>query len=106
MHFSYAIALMQRECFRTRRKGFEQLTAWLKNRQVDNIHICMEATGSYSTCAVRRVARSARAQPVIAARYDVRTGNVTHVPDYGAKTYPVKIEDGKIMVSLSPGSDA
>ena len=27
---------MQRECFRTRRKGFEQLTAWLKNRQVDD----------------------------------------------------------------------
>jgi transposase len=28
-------------------KGFEQLTTWLKNRQADELHICMEATGSY-----------------------------------------------------------
>jgi transposase len=28
-------------------KGFEQLTAWLKNRHVADVHICMEATGAY-----------------------------------------------------------
>jgi len=28
-------------------KGFEQLTTWLKNRQAVEVHICMEATGSY-----------------------------------------------------------
>src|SRR5665213_1079306 len=28
-------------------KGFEQLTTWLKNRHADEVHICMEATGSY-----------------------------------------------------------
>lgn len=28
-------------------KGFEQLTIWLKNRQVIDVHICMEATGAY-----------------------------------------------------------
>lgn len=28
-------------------KGFEQLTIWLKNRQVVDVHICMEATGAY-----------------------------------------------------------
>jgi nitrite reductase/ring-hydroxylating ferredoxin subunit len=39
-------------------------------------------------------------------RYDVRTGNTTHVPDYGVEIYPVKVEDGKIMVSLTPSSDA
>jgi transposase len=28
-------------------KGFEQLTAWLKNRHADDVHVCMEATGGY-----------------------------------------------------------
>ena len=28
-------------------KGFEQLATWLKNRQAVEVHICMEATGSY-----------------------------------------------------------
>ena len=28
-------------------KGFEQLTIWLNNRQVVDVHICMEATGAY-----------------------------------------------------------
>jgi transposase len=28
-------------------KGFEQLTAWLKNRDATGVHICMEATGAY-----------------------------------------------------------
>jgi hypothetical protein len=28
-------------------KRFEQLTIWLKNRQVVGVHICMEATGPY-----------------------------------------------------------
>jgi len=35
-------------------------------------------------------------------RYDVRTGNTTHVLDYGVETYPVKIEGDDIMVSLIP----
>ena len=28
-------------------QGFEQLTAWLKNRHAVDVHICMEATGAY-----------------------------------------------------------
>jgi transposase len=28
-------------------RGFEQLTAWLKNRHAADVHICMEATGAY-----------------------------------------------------------
>jgi transposase len=28
-------------------KGFEQLTAWLENRQAVDVHVCMEATGAY-----------------------------------------------------------
>jgi len=28
-------------------KGFEQLSAWLRNRKVDKVTACMEATGSY-----------------------------------------------------------
>jgi transposase len=28
-------------------KGFEQLVAWLKNRQASDVDICMEATGAY-----------------------------------------------------------
>jgi transposase len=27
--------------------GFRQLDAWLKNRKIENVHACMEATGSY-----------------------------------------------------------
>ena len=34
-------------------------------------------------------------------RYNVTTGNTLHVPDYGVRTYPVKIVDGKVMVAIS-----
>ena len=34
-------------------------------------------------------------------RYDVTTGNTLHVPGYGVATYPVKIEDGKILVAVA-----
>lgn len=33
-------------------------------------------------------------------RFDVTTGNTMHVPDYGVVTYPVKVEDGKILISV------
>ena len=33
-------------------------------------------------------------------KYDVTTGNMTNVPDYGVKTYPVKIVEGKILVAV------
>ena len=29
-------------------RGFEQLNAWLRNRKVDQVHACMEATGGWS----------------------------------------------------------
>src|SRR5262245_31683002 len=31
-------------------------------------------------------------------RYDVTTGHVAHVPDYGVKTFPVRVENGRILV--------
>jgi 3-phenylpropionate/trans-cinnamate dioxygenase ferredoxin component len=34
-------------------------------------------------------------------RYDVTTGCTLHVKDYGVATYPVKIVEGKIMISVS-----
>jgi nitrite reductase/ring-hydroxylating ferredoxin subunit len=34
-------------------------------------------------------------------RYDVTTGNIVHVPDYEISTYPVKVDDGKILVAVS-----
>ena len=34
-------------------------------------------------------------------RYDVTTGNTAHVPDYGVACYPVKVEDGKILVAMA-----
>ncbi len=33
-------------------------------------------------------------------RYNVKTGNTLHVPDYGVQTYSVKVVDGTIMVAL------
>jgi nitrite reductase/ring-hydroxylating ferredoxin subunit len=33
-------------------------------------------------------------------RYDVTTGSTLHVPGYGVATYPVKVEDGRIMVAV------
>jgi nitrite reductase/ring-hydroxylating ferredoxin subunit len=33
-------------------------------------------------------------------RYDVTTGQVLHVPDYGVETFPVKVVDGRIMVAV------
>ena len=34
-------------------------------------------------------------------KYDVTTGWVLHVPDYGVATYAVHIVDGKIMVAVA-----
>jgi 3-phenylpropionate/trans-cinnamate dioxygenase ferredoxin subunit len=34
-------------------------------------------------------------------RYNVTTGCTLHVKDYGVATYPVKLVEGKIMVSVS-----
>jgi nitrite reductase/ring-hydroxylating ferredoxin subunit len=34
-------------------------------------------------------------------RYDVTTGSTLHVPGYGVATYPVKIENGRIMVAVA-----
>lgn len=36
-----------RKVFPNTARGFAQLAAWLKNRHADEVHICMEATGSY-----------------------------------------------------------
>ena len=33
-------------------------------------------------------------------KFDVTTGNVSHVPDYGVGCYQVKIEDGKVLVAV------
>jgi len=33
-------------------------------------------------------------------RYDVTTGETAHVPGYGVASYPVKIVEGKIMVTI------
>ena len=35
-------------------------------------------------------------------RYNVTTGKVLHVPDYGVTSYPVKVVDGRIVVALDP----
>jgi 3-phenylpropionate/trans-cinnamate dioxygenase ferredoxin subunit len=32
-------------------------------------------------------------------RYDVTTGGTLHVPDYGVRTFPVKVVDGRILVA-------
>jgi nitrite reductase/ring-hydroxylating ferredoxin subunit len=34
-------------------------------------------------------------------RYDVTTGNLTTVPDYGVPSYPVEIVEGKILVAVT-----
>lgn len=34
-------------------------------------------------------------------RYNVTTGNTLNVPDYGVKSYPVNVADGKILVAVS-----
>jgi nitrite reductase/ring-hydroxylating ferredoxin subunit len=39
-------------------------------------------------------------------RYNVCTGDTLHVPDYGVATYPVKVEDGKIMAAVAASPPA
>jgi nitrite reductase/ring-hydroxylating ferredoxin subunit len=39
-------------------------------------------------------------------RYDVTTGQVLHVPDYGVDTYSVKVVDGRIMVAVGEHQSA
>jgi nitrite reductase/ring-hydroxylating ferredoxin subunit len=36
-------------------------------------------------------------------KYDVTTGGTLNVPEYGVTSYPVKIEEGKIMVAIDAG---
>ena len=39
-------------------------------------------------------------------KYYVCTGKTLHVADYGVATYPVKIENGKILVDMTQGKPA
>lgn len=42
--------------------------------------------------------------PVHSSGFDCRTGAVTHPPASGPlRTYPVRVEDGEVHVSLQPG---
>lgn len=34
-------------------------------------------------------------------RYDVTTGCTMHVPDYGVKSYPARVENGKILIAVT-----
>ena len=34
--------------FDNNQKGFDMFIQWLKNKEIDTAHVCMEATGSYS----------------------------------------------------------
>lgn len=34
-------------------------------------------------------------------KYNVTTGCTLQVPDYGVKSYPVKVEDGKILIAVT-----
>ena len=34
-------------------------------------------------------------------KYDVTTGGTLHVPDYGVRSYPVQVIEGKILVDVS-----
>ena len=34
-------------------------------------------------------------------RYDVTTGHLTTVPDFGVASYPVQVVEGKILVAIS-----
>lgn len=34
-------------------------------------------------------------------RYDVTTGNLTTVPDFGVASYPVQVVEGKILVAVT-----
>lgn len=48
----FDIAIKVKEKFKTKvfansSEGFEQLTDWLKQRHIEKVHACMEATGSY-----------------------------------------------------------
>src|SRR5690349_11533201 len=39
--------------FENKPLGFEALAAWLKQHNVDSVHACMEATGSYGDALAR-----------------------------------------------------
>jgi transposase len=49
-------------------KGFEQLAAWLRNRKVDNVVACMEATGSYWYALAKFLFKSGHSVAVINPR--------------------------------------
>jgi nitrite reductase/ring-hydroxylating ferredoxin subunit len=59
---------------------------------------CLHAGGSLGSGDLRGKVVTCRSH---AWRYDVTTGWVAHVPGYGVATYPVKVENGKILVAVS-----
>lgn len=34
-------------------------------------------------------------------KYDVTTGSTVHVPGYGVKSYPVRLQDGRILIDVA-----
>lgn len=58
-----------------RPKGFEQLKRWLRNRRVDDVRVCMEATGSYFESV---------AEALVDAGYRVSVVNPAQIKAYSA----------------------
>ena len=58
-------------------EGFEQLMSWLKNRRAADVHVCMEATGSYGE-ALHRTSwpRATRERRQPGPHQDARTERV------------------------------
>lgn len=59
---------------------------------------CLHAGGSLGTGKLEGKVVTCRLH---GWRYNVTTGNTLNVPDYGVKSYPVNVADGKILVAVS-----
>lgn len=58
---------LHRNSFPNTRKGFEKLRAWLKNRHVQQIHACMEATGGFSEALATYLSEQGQAVSIVNA---------------------------------------
>ncbi len=67
--------------FKNSAEGFKSLTAWLESLEIEQVHACLEATGTYSEAAARVFAR-ARASGV--GSQSALESKVTRTPICGA----------------------
>lgn len=92
----FDIALYHNECYQTgtfdnNKKGYHSLAKWLKKRQANSVHVCIEATGRYGEAVTTFLYERGHVVSVV---------NPARIKAYGAsqlKRNKTDLEDAKVI---------